>query len=170
MVILAKARGINLLNLVRRDDAAEDLRAAGIENVLSTADADWTKAAHDIIGSGRVASAIDSVGGEISAALVDLLSVNGELVVFGTATGAPMPLNSGALIMKQVTVKGFWGSQVSADMDPALRLKLITELVQLAASGQMVLDTGGAYGLDDLKGAMTAALTPGRAGKVMLKP
>tara|TARA_R110002020_G_scaffold34066_26_gene103731 strand:+ start:3597 stop:4577 length:981 start_codon:yes stop_codon:yes gene_type:complete len=170
MMVLAKARGIHLVSLVRRAEAAEELRQAGIENVLTTSDEDWMAAARTLIGDGSVMSAIDSVGGELSADLVDLLSPDGELVVFGTATGAPMQLSSGALIMKHITVKGFWGSRVSADMDPALRKQLITELVQLALQGDLALDTGGVYRLDQIGEAMTAALKPGRAGKVMLKP
>jgi NADPH:quinone reductase len=169
MVVLAKARGIKLLNLVRRDDAAEALIAAGTENVLSTSAQGWQDKARDILGDKGAVSAIDSVGGEISTDLVDLLGQDGELVVFGTATGAPMPLSSGALIMKHITVKGFWGARVSAEMAPETRKALISELVTLAVKGELVLQTGGSFALEDARDAMQAALTPGRAGKVMLK-
>ena len=138
-------------------------------NVLSTSEAGWQDKAREIIGEKGAASAIDSVGGDISADLVDLLGLDGELVVFGTATGAPMPLNSGALIMKHITVKGFWGSRVSGDMDPEERKRLITELVTLVAKGELVLEDGGQFGLDDLSGALKASLTPGRPGKVMIR-
>ncbi|MGY3439011.1 MULTISPECIES: zinc-binding dehydrogenase [unclassified Marinovum] len=168
MTVLAKARGINLLSLVRRPEAVAELEAMGIDNVLSTSDADWKDKATALIGTQGAVSAIDSVGGEISADLVDLLGVDGELVVFGTATGVPMPLPSGPLIMKHITVWGFWGSRVSGDMAAEERTRLITELVTLAATGALTLEAGGAYGLDQLQQAMTAAQTPGRAGKVML--
>ena len=170
MAILAEARGIHLLNLVRRDEAAAELRGEGMKNVVSTSADDWKDEAQKIIGEGRAISAIDSVGGDIAADLVDLLASDGELVVFGTATGAPMPLSSGTLIMKQITVKGFWGARVSAEMDPDNRIRLITELVTLAAKDVLTLDVGGIFPLDQVKEAMEASLTPGRAGKVMLKP
>ncbi|AXI49954.1 MULTISPECIES: zinc-binding dehydrogenase [unclassified Sulfitobacter] len=169
MTTLAKSRGINLLNLVRREDAVKELTDLGIDNVLSTSEAGWQDKAREIIGEKGAASAIDSVGGDISADLVDLLGLDGELVVFGTATGAPMPLNSGALIMKHITVKGFWGSRVSGDMDPEERKRLITELVTLVAKGELVLEDGGQFGLDDLSAALKASLTPGRPGKVMIR-
>jgi NADPH:quinone reductase-like Zn-dependent oxidoreductase len=102
--------------------------------------------------------------------LTDLLAVDGELVVFGTATGAPLTLSSGTLIMKHITVKGFWGSRVSADMPADDRKRLITELVTLAATGQLALADGGSFGLGAVTDAMQAALTPGRKGKVMIKP
>lgn len=169
MVTLAKARGIHLLNLVRRDDAVKELTDRGIENVLSTSDPDWQQKARDLIGNDGAVSAIDSVGGDVSAHLVDLLGQDGELVVFGTATGAPMPLSSGALIMKHITVKGFWGSRVSKDMDPKDRNRLITELVTLTAQGALVLEDGGTFAIDDVADAMNAAMTPARAGKVMIR-
>lgn len=170
MTVLAKARGINLVNLVRRDAAVTELTDMGIDNVLSTSDDDWKAKARALVGNAGAVSAIDSVGGELAADLTDLLGANGELVVFGTATGTPLALSSGTLIMKQITVKGFWGAQVSADMDPALRTRLITELVTLAAQGTLTLEDGGVYELDQVTDAMNAALTPGRAGKVMLRP
>lgn len=169
MAVLAKARGINLLNLVRRPEAAAELKGVGMDNVLSTSDSDWKSKARSIIGDGGAVSAIDSVGGEISADLIDLLGTDGELVVFGTATGAPMPLSSGALIMKHITVKGFWGSRVSQDMDAGERRRLITELVTLAATGQLKMEDGGTYPLDQITQALTAAQTPGRAGKILLR-
>ena len=170
MAVLTKARGINLVNLVRRPEAVEELRAAGFDNVFSTSEQGWQQAVRATIGAAGARSAIDSVGGDISAELVDLLGQDGELVVFGTATGAPMPLSSGTLIMKHITVKGFWGARVSAEMDPARRTQLISELVGLAVQGKLTLDTGGIFGLDQIDAALRAALTPGRAGKVMLRP
>ncbi len=168
MVALAQARGIHLLNLVRRPEAAAELAALGAEHVISTSEPDWQAQAAALVGD-RAVSAIDSVGGEVSAALVELLAVDGELVVFGTATGAPMPLSSGALIMKHITVRGFWGSRVSRDMAPETRKRLITELVTLAVQGRLQLDTGGIYALDEITAAVTAARTPGRGGKILLR-
>jgi NADPH:quinone reductase-like Zn-dependent oxidoreductase len=169
MSVLAKSRGINLVNLVRRPEAVKELEDMGIDNVLSTSEDGWMDKARALIGKAGAVSAIDSVGGDLSSDLVDLLGLDGELVVFGTATGAPMPLSSGALIMKHITVKGFWGSRVSGDMDPDERKRLITELVTLAATGELTLEDGGTYPIDQVTDAMKAALTPGRAGKVMLR-
>ncbi|MFK7930182.1 MAG: zinc-binding dehydrogenase [Myxococcota bacterium] len=170
MVTLAKSRGIRVLNLVRREAAAQDLPNFGIDNVISTSDAGWKQAARTLIGTPGAVSAIDSVGGQVSADLIDLLGTDGELVVFGTATGAPIPLPSGVLIFKHIRVRGFWASRVSRDMAPETRKRLITELATLAATGQLKLESGGFFALKDISSAVTAALTPGRAGKVMMRP
>ncbi|MBY5988939.1 zinc-binding dehydrogenase [Roseovarius atlanticus] len=170
VAVLAAERGINLVNLVRREEAAQGLRDAGTSNVISTSDDDWTDRVRQAVGDGKLVSAIDSVGGDIAAHLVDVLSGDGELIVFGTATGDPMPLSSGPLIMKQITIKGFWGARVGSEMDPDHRESLMKELVTLAVQGKLPLATDGTYSLDQITDAVTASLTPGRDGKVMLKP
>lgn len=170
MAVLAAERGINLVNLVRREEAAQGLRDAGTTNVISTSDDDWTDRVRQTVGDGKLVSAIDSVGGDVAAHLVDVLSGDGELIVFGTATGTPMPLSSGPLIMKEITIKGFWGARVGSEMDPDRRESLMTELVTLAVQGKLPLATDGTYSLDRITDAVEASLTPGRDGKVMLKP
>ncbi|QKV19910.1 zinc-binding dehydrogenase [Oricola thermophila] len=170
LAVLAKSRGIETLNLVRRDEAVGELEALGMENVISTASDGWKERAKAILGENGARAAVDSVGGAIASDLADLLGNDGLLVTFGTATGAPLELNSGTLIFKHLTVKGFWGARVSAEMAPQDRARLVGELVGLAASGKLDLATGGIYGFDDAAAAMKAAQTPGRKGKILLRP
>jgi len=47
---------------------------------------------------------------------------------------------------------------------------LIAKLVTLAAKGDLMLEDGGVYPLAEITRAVSAALTPGRAGKVLLRP
>lgn len=169
MVSLAKARGIRLLNLVRRKEAADELTAHGVENVLSTSQPDWKDIARAILGDKGAVTAIDSVGGEIALDLTDLLARDGELVSFGTSTGAPLQLSTHDLITKHITVRGFWAARIFADMQPETQIRLLTELVTLAVKGELTLNTGDILPLDQVKEAMTAAVTPGRTGKIMLR-
>ena len=170
MAVLAKARGLNLLNLVRRPEAIAELQAMGMEHVLSTSDVGWKEQAQAIIGDAGARAAIDSVGGTVATDLTELLGDEGQLVIFGTATGTPVALNSGLMIFKHLTVKGFWASKVGPEMDPETRTRLMTELVGLALSGDLIMGDGGVYPLEEVTPAMIAAVTPGRFGKVMLRP
>lgn len=170
MAVLAKARGVNLLNLVRRPEAVAEMKALGMEHVLSTSEEGWKQAAQAIIGGKGARAAIDSVGGPVATDLTELLGNEGQLVIFGTATGTPLALNSGLMIFKHLTVKGFWASKVGAEMGIETRTKLMTELVGLALSGDLVMADGGVYPLEEVTAAMIAAVTPGRFGKVMLRP
>jgi len=167
---LARARGIRTVNLVRRAEAVAELEALGMENVLSTGQAGWQKRAREIVGKDGAQAAIDSVGGSIAADLADLLGVNGLLVVFGTATGVPLEPRAGSMITNHLTVKGFWGSRVISEMPAEEKTRLITELVTLAARGKLHLPSGGEFSLDNVVDAVKASLTPGRSGKILIRP
>ncbi|WP_417579643.1 zinc-binding dehydrogenase [Pelagibacterium sp.] len=167
---LATSRGIKVLNLVRRDAAVAELEALGIKNVISTSSDGWRERARQVIGEDGARAAVDSIGGKLAGDLAQLLGYKGLLVSFGSAAGEPMTLDSGAVIFKQLVIKGFWGAKVLPEMADTDKSRLIGELVTLAAKGQLPLDVDGIYSLDDFKGALDAAQTPGRKGKVLFRP
>ena len=168
--MLASARGVQVLNLVRRDAGVQELSDLGIANVLSTAQADWKHSASALLGPQGAYAAVDSIGGASSAALLALLGEGGTLVSFGTMAGEPMQIDSGAMIFKQATVKGFWGSKVSEALSAQDKRRLITELIQRIVGGELKLPAEAIYDLGDAAQAATASLQPGRKGKVLLKP
>ena len=170
LAMLAAARGVHVLGLVRRDAGVEELKALGIDNVLSTTQPDWKARAHALLGDTLAHAAVDSIGGQASADLVSLLGDNGTLVSFGTMAGEAMQIPSGDLIFKQATVKGFWGSKVSQQMSVENKRRLVGELLQRVLSGELELPVQAIYGLGDVTEAVGASLLPGRRGKVLLKP
>ncbi|MCZ0960784.1 zinc-binding dehydrogenase [Paracoccus benzoatiresistens] len=170
VAVLAKSRGIRLLNLVRRADAARELTGLGMDNVVSTDQSGWQDHAREIIGPEGARAAVDSVGGEVATALTGLLGSDGLLVTFGSATGGTLPLNTGDIIFKELTVKGFWGAKVAAATSPADKQRLFGELIGLVLDGSLPLPAGGIFGLDQAAEAIAAATTPGRSGKIMFRP
>ncbi|WP_137151167.1 zinc-binding dehydrogenase [Devosia sp. FKR38] len=169
LAALTAERGIGLINLVRREEAVAELTELGMTHVIATSNANWIEQVKAITGPKGAVSAVDSVGGEVGASLIDVLGSDGELVIFGTATGAPMPLNSGAVIFKEITIKGFWGAKVSAAMSGEKKGQLFGELITLAVQGKLPLPVGGVFDLADAGKAMDAAQIPGRPGKILLR-
>jgi len=170
LAMLAAARGIHVVNLVRRDEGVGELTSLGIANAVSTASAGWKERVTEITGGAPIRAAVDSIGGDASGDLMHLLGDNGLLVSFGSMAGEPMRIPSGATIFKQAVVKGFWGAKVSADMAPEKRAALIGELMRLVASGELKLPVEAVFGLDRIKDAVLASQAPGKIGKVLLRP
>lgn len=170
LAMLAQARGVQVVNLVRRDAGVEELAALGIAHAVSTAEAGWQDRVRTITGAAPIRAAVDSIGGQASGDLLGLLGEDGLLVSFGTMAGEPMQLSSGDLIFKQARVKGFWGAKVSAAMPPDMRRRLIGELLRLVADGSLTLPVEATFGLDRIADAVRASLAPGKAGKVLLQP
>ncbi|MCS6757987.1 MAG: zinc-binding dehydrogenase [Candidatus Devosia euplotis] len=164
LAALTEAHGVHLVNLVRRQEAVAELTALGMSNVATASDADCVEQVKAITGPDGARSAVDSVVGAVGAKLIEVLGQDGKLVIFGTATGEPMLLNSGTLIFKQITIKGFWGAKASAAMAGDKKDRLIGELIALAVAGKLPLPVGGIFDPAD------AAQVPGRAGKILIQP
>lgn len=170
MTVLAKSRGIRLVNLVRRPEAAVELAGMGITDIVSTSDTDWIARVRELVGPDGARAAIDSVGGEVAAGLVELLGQEGLLVTFGSTTGEALQLPAGPIIFKHLSIKGFWGAKIMPATPPEDRQRMFGELMGLVMSGQLDLPAGGSFGLDQPTEAAKAALTPGRDGKIMFRP
>ncbi|RUO33659.1 zinc-binding dehydrogenase [Aliidiomarina soli] len=170
LAMLAAARGVHTINLVRRDAGVDELAELGITNAVSTAQADWQEQVRALVGDNSISAAVDSIGGKASGDLMTLLGEGGTLVSFGSMTGEPMSIGSGDVIFKQATVKGFWGSKVSQEMSSENKQRLVGELLKRTLSGELKLSVDSIYNLDDAAEAARATLEPGRKGKVLLKP
>lgn len=170
LALLGRARGVNVINLVRRQDGVTDLAAQGIEHTFATDTDHWKDDVRALVGDAPIRAAVDSIGGSASGDLAQLLGMDGTLVSFGSMKGEAMQISSGDVIFKHLTVKGFWGSRIIGDMTPEERARLTRELVTLVASGDLPLPVGGTYALADIRDAVTASLTPGKTGKILLKP
>lgn len=170
LAMLAAARGVHMVNLVRRDAGVAELAAQGIGHAVSTAQAGWKEQVRALVGDASLRAAVDSIGGQASGELLALLGEGGLLVSFGTMAGEPMQIASGDLIFKQATVKGFWGSKVGAALSANDKRRLIGELLGLVASGTLQLPVHAIHDLADVAQAAAESLQPGRKGKVLLRP
>lgn len=170
VAVLAKSRGLNLVNLVRREAAVAELTDLGIDHVIATDSEGWVERARALIGAGGARAAVDSVGGVVSNGLAELLGENGLLVTFGSASNEPLVISSSPVIFKQLTIKGFWGSKVSEATSTEDKGRLFGELIGLILDGSLDLTSGGTYDLGQPAEAVVAAATPGRSGKIMFRP
>jgi NADPH2:quinone reductase len=166
---LGKARGKNVVNLVRSDAAVEELAKHGIEGAISTAHPEWRARVKAVVGEGKIRAAIDSIGGKASGDLAMLLAPGGKLVAFGSMSGEPMHLDTGPFIFKQVTLEGFWLSKQNQPPPSSWRA-MVGELVKLAATGVLDLPVSKVYPLADAKEAAIAAVSASRGGKVVFSP
>lgn len=167
---LGAARGINVVGLVRRAEGVEELRAQGIERVISTDSGSWRDELATVTGGADIRVGVDSVGGSAAGDVLSTLATNGTLVVFGAMASPTLELASGDVIFKQATVKGFWGSVVSREMPAELRGQLFGELITRVLDGSLTLPVAATFGFADIAAAVTASAEPGRVGKVLLRP
>ena len=167
---LAVGRGINVVGLVRRAEGVAELEAQGIGRIVATDTDGWQERVAAITGGAPILVGVDSVGGSASGDVMSRLAENGTLVVFGAMASPTMEIGSGDVIFKQATVRGFWGSKVSAAMSAEDRGRLMGELLARLADGTITLPVEAVYPLAQISEAAHANFAPGRVGKILLKP
>jgi NADPH:quinone reductase len=169
LAMIAKARGVHVVNVVRRSAGVAELAALGIGNAVSSAEAGWQKRVGALTGGAPIVAALDSVGGEESGQLLHLLGEGGQLMTFGAMANQPMVVDPGDLIFKQTTIKGFWAAKLGSGPRRAEIPRAIGEIVRLAATGELKLTVEKAYPLEKSTEAARASMQPGRTGKIAFR-
>src|SRR5207237_4201624 len=113
--------------------------------------------------------ALDAVGGMTGLAAVRALGSAGRLLVYGTLSGEPIPLDPRLLIGGQKCIEGFWLSEWAREQGMFTMLKLFRRIVALLRAGVLTTQVEASYLLDDIAQAVQKAETPGRHGKVRLR-
>lgn len=166
---IARHDGLRTLNIVRRADAIDEVKAAG-GDVAVVDGPDLVRAAKAIMGSAPATLALDAVGGDGVARLAPLLERGGTIVNYGMLSGQPLALSCDDVIFGGITLKGFWLTQRLSRMTHVQRDSLIGEAVELLRLGVLRADIAASYPLDAIGSALRHVDEPGRRGKVFLLP
>src|SRR5205085_11609970 len=112
MVIrLGRHQGFRTLNLVRRADAALELKHLGADEVIVTTTDAVEKRVDAATNGAKVRYALDCVGGTMGRDAAESLGPGGRLLVYGTLPGEPIPLDPRLLISGQKRIERFWPSE-----------------------------------------------------------
>jgi NADPH:quinone reductase-like Zn-dependent oxidoreductase len=169
LAMIARARGIHVVNIVRRPESVAELHALGIGNVVSAAAAGWQDEVRKLIGASSISFAVDGVGGQAAGELMALCGEGSTLISFGGMSGQPLQISAGDLIFKQVVVKGFWLARIMRTTAREEIGRWIGELVRLVAEGKVTLQVGGIFDLADIAKAVEASAASGRPGKILVR-
>lgn len=167
MMALAQDRGVNIVNFVRRESAAAELRGFGAKHVLVTENEGWQEEARALTGGKGFSRILDSVAGNGTLELQRLLAQRGEIIIFGGLSGAAAKLDPSLMISLECVVRGFWMSSWMSRSTHEQRMAAMSRVFGLAMKGQLPLPVSGVYPLSKAAEALTAAETPGRSGKVL---
>ena len=169
IIRLAKHDGIKTLNVVRRAEAKDELRAMGADVVLNSSDGPLADQVRGVLGEEGVRYAIDPVGGETGTAAFDCLAPDGTLLVYGTLTGEPICLDSRKMIAGKRTVRGFWLGHWMRERNVVQSLLHFREIAHLIRKGPLATEIGRSFPPEEIHEAAREAERTGREGKVLLR-
>ena len=169
IIRLAKHDGIKTLNVVRRREAVDELKALGGTSVICSADGPIDAQARAIVGAEGVSYALDPVGGDTGTQAFDSLAADGKLVLYGTLTGEPVRIDSRKMIAGKRVVEGFWLGHWMREQSIPRSLGMFREVASLMREGVLTTRVGATFSLGEIVQAAQNAETPGRQGKTLLK-
>ena len=165
---IAKLRNFKTINVVRRREQAQELKGLGADEVICTQDEDLVQRVMAITGGAGVPAAIDAVGGEVAGNVIQALGPGGVVLVYGRLSLEPTPIDSGQMIFRTSTVRGFWLAEWFRRTPAEKRQAVMGELMNHMAKGEIVPPVEAEYDLGKITEAVRHAERPGRHGKVLL--
>jgi NADPH:quinone reductase-like Zn-dependent oxidoreductase len=104
---LAARHEVMLVNIVRRDDQADQLRAAGAEHVVVSSSPDFADELGELCRRFEIRFGIDAVGGEATGRMLEALVAGGSVMVYGKLAGQPCRIDPDELLFRRKRVFGF---------------------------------------------------------------
>jgi NADPH2:quinone reductase len=169
MIKLGKHDGFKTLNIVRRPEAMDELKALGADALICSGDGPIAEQVRAIVGSEGVKYAIDPVGGDTGTGIFDSLGDGGRMLVYGTLEEAPIRVDPRKMIAGRRIVEGFYLGHWAADRSKIKMLLLFREIAALIRKGVLATELGREYPLDAIVDAVRDAQGVGRRGKVLLR-
>jgi len=169
LIVLAKARGVRTINVVRRDDIAAELRALGADAVLADGP-DLAERAHAAAGGGPIRLGIDAVSGAATKRIADCVGDGGVVVSYGSMSGEDPVMSRAAMSFRQVSLTSFNLGRGLAKRTPDQVRALYADLAAKVRDGVLQAPVDSLYPLEDIGRALARAQEGGRDGKVLVLP
>jgi trans-2-enoyl-CoA reductase len=169
IIVLAKARGVRTLNVVRRDDVAAELRDLGADVVLQDGP-DLAERAGAAAGGAPIRLGIDAVSGDACRRIGDCVADGGVVVSYGSMSGEDPVISRAAVNMRGVNLTGFnLGRGLAKRTKEEIRA-IYAELAAKLRDGALRAPVDATYPIEEIRSALTRAQAGGRNGKVLVLP
>ena len=166
VIQIARQLGYKTINVVRRAELLEELRAEGGDIVLLDGEKlrDEVKAA---TGGAPIRLGLNAVGGENALRLANTLAPSATLVTYGAMSLQPLKIPNGLLIFKDLRFRGIWINKWYDSATMEERMAAFRPLFAMAQRGLLRTKVEKTYALKEVKAAVAHAAQGKRSGKVI---
>jgi mitochondrial enoyl-[acyl-carrier protein] reductase / trans-2-enoyl-CoA reductase len=168
VIQIASELGYKTVNVVRRTELIEELRAEGGDVVLVDGEnlREEVKAA---TSGAPIRLGLNAVGGESALRLANCLAPESTLVTYGAMSLQPLKIPNGLLIFKDLRFRGIWINKWYDNATPEQRLEAFQPLFEMAKRGLLKTKVERAYPLGEVKAAVSHAAQGKRSGKIIFE-
>jgi trans-2-enoyl-CoA reductase len=163
---IARELGYKTVNVVRRAELVDELRALGGDVVLVDGENlrdEVTRATQ----SAPIRLALNAVGGDNALRVAKCLASDGTMVTYGAMSLEPLRVPNGMLIFKNLRFTGFWVNKWYDTARPEQRVETFARLFEMAQRGLLRTKVEKTYPLSEAKAAIVHASQNKRGGKIV---
>jgi mitochondrial enoyl-[acyl-carrier protein] reductase / trans-2-enoyl-CoA reductase len=168
VIQIAHQVGCKTVNVVRRSELSDELRAEGADIVLVDSE-NLRREVQDAIGGPPIRLGLNAVGGESALRLANCLAPGSTLVTYGAMSLQPLKIPNGLLIFKDLRFRGIWINKWYDNATPAQRMEAFQHLFEMAKRGLLQTKVEQAYPLSEAKTAVAHAARGQRSGKIIFE-
>jgi trans-2-enoyl-CoA reductase len=168
VIQIARELGYKTVNVVRRSELVDELRADGGDVVLVDSE-NLRREVADAIGGAPIHLGLNAVGGESALRLANCLAAGAMLVTYGAMSLQPLKIPNGLLIFKDLRLRGIWINKWYDNAIPAQRMEAFQHLFEMAKRGLLQTKVEKAYPLSEAKTAVAHAARGQRSGKIIFE-
>ena len=168
VIQIAHELGYKTVNVVRRAELVDELRAEGGDVVLVDGD-NLREEVKSATGSVSIRLGLNSVGGDSALRLANCLAAGGTLVSFGAMSLQPLKIPTGLLIFKDLRFRGIWINKWYDNATPSERMETFRRLFDMVQRGLLKTKVEKAYPLGEVKAAVAHAAQSKRSGKIIFE-
>src|SRR5436305_10408421 len=166
VIQIAHELGNKTVNVVRRAELVDELRAEGGDIVLVDGE-NLREEVKSATGGASISLGLNSVGGDSALRLANCLAPGGTLVSFGAMSLQPLKIPTGLLIFKDLRFRGIRINKWYDNATPSERMDTFRPLFDMARRGLLKTKVEEAYPLNEVKTAVTRAAEGKRSGKII---
>eukprot|EP00744_Colponema_vietnamica_P003299 GILI01005077.1.p1 GENE.GILI01005077.1~~GILI01005077.1.p1 ORF type:complete len:361 (+),score=121.06 GILI01005077.1:69-1085(+) len=167
LIQMCKYKGIKSINIVRRAEQAEELKALGADYVIVQSEKIPDRVKEITNGKGAY-GAVDCVGGDLTAEITGSLRDNGTILIYGAMSGLAFTGSIVDCLFRNVTVRGFWVTTEVNSLGIAKCQELAAQLWPLFTSGAVTPHSGDKYDVARVPEAIQHSVQEARGGKILI--
>jgi mitochondrial enoyl-[acyl-carrier protein] reductase / trans-2-enoyl-CoA reductase len=168
VIQIAHDLGYKTINVVRREELIEELRAEGGDVVL--VDGENLRAeVKNVTGEAPIRLGLNAVGGDSALRLANTLAPEATMVTFGAMSLQPLKIPNGLLIFKDLRFRGIWINKWYNNATMQERMDTFRPLFEMAKRGLLKTKVEKSYPLSAMKAAVAHAAQGKRGGKIIFE-
>jgi NADPH:quinone reductase-like Zn-dependent oxidoreductase len=168
IIALAKLAGVKTLNVVRRNEAAEQVRQWGGDRVVLQGDK-LHKDIEETLDGRKLNLVLDTVGGTPVGELAKSLKPGGSIVVYAMQSGQFPAISPKDFIYRGLSLHGFWLINWIRNAPRTEIEEIYQKLGDLVADGSLSAAVERVYPLDQFKEAFKQSLKSNHSGKILFR-